>query len=99
MEGIYPKDAPSEARLEPTTVRWLDEIAQRATQGDLAYLPQAGRVFQAVSPQPRPIERSKVHIFGLDATPAPPPQHFPRAETSSPVYTRSCLLPFSFSRL
>ena len=35
---------------EPATVRWLDEIARRAEQGDLAYLQRAGRVFQLVPP-------------------------------------------------
>jgi hypothetical protein len=48
VEVIYPADCPSEACLEPTTVRWLDEVARRAEAGDLAYLQKAGRVFQAV---------------------------------------------------
>lgn len=38
------------SRRKPTTVRWLDEVALRAEQGDLAYLRRAGRVFQAVLP-------------------------------------------------
>jgi hypothetical protein len=49
VEVVYPADCPSEACLEPATVRWLDEIARRAEAGDLAYLQDAGRVFQAVS--------------------------------------------------
>ena len=48
VEVVYPADCPSEACLEPATVRWLDEVARRAEAGDLAYLQKAGRVFQAV---------------------------------------------------
>jgi hypothetical protein len=48
VEVVYPEDDPSEPCLEPATVRWLDEIARRAVQGDLAYLRRAGRVFQLV---------------------------------------------------
>ena len=48
VEVVYPKDDPSEACLEPATVRWLDEVARRAEAGDLEYLRDAGRVFQAV---------------------------------------------------
>jgi hypothetical protein len=50
VEVIYPQDDPSEACLEPPTIRWLDEIAQRAEQGDVEYLQRVGRVFQAVAP-------------------------------------------------
>ena len=48
VEVVYPADSPSEACLEPATVRWLDEVARRAEAGDLEYLQKAGRVFQAV---------------------------------------------------
>jgi hypothetical protein len=48
VEVVYPSEAPSEACLEPATVRWLDEIAQRANAGDVQYLRGVGRVFQAV---------------------------------------------------
>jgi len=48
VEVVYPEDCPSEACLEPATVRWLDEVARHAEAGDLAYLRKAGRVFQAV---------------------------------------------------
>lgn len=48
VEVIYPADDPSEPCLEPDTLRWLDEIAQKAEQGDVEYLHRAGRVFQAV---------------------------------------------------
>lgn len=46
----FPADDPSEPCLEPATVRWLDEVARRAAEGDVAYLQQVGRVFQAVAP-------------------------------------------------
>jgi hypothetical protein len=48
VEVIYPADDPNEACLEPATVRRLDEIAQRAAQGDVDYLRKVGRVFQAI---------------------------------------------------
>lgn len=48
VEVVYPAESPSEACLEPATVRWLDEIARRAKDDDLAFLQQVGRVFQAV---------------------------------------------------
>lgn len=48
VEVVYPEDDPSEACLEPQTIRWLDEIARRAEQGDLEYLRSVGRVFQTV---------------------------------------------------
>jgi hypothetical protein len=50
IEVVYPIDDPSEPCLEPATVRWLDEIARRAEQGDVAYLRRAGRVFRLVPP-------------------------------------------------
>ena len=49
VEVMYPADDPSEPCLEPATVRWLDEIAQRAERGDITYLRSVGRVFQAVA--------------------------------------------------
>ena len=49
VEVVYPADAPSEACLEPNTVRWLDEVARKAEEGDVQFLHSAGRVFQAVS--------------------------------------------------
>lgn len=49
VEVVYPAEAPSEPCLEPKTVRWLDEIARRAEQDDIAFLRQVGRVFQAVA--------------------------------------------------
>ncbi len=50
VEVVYPRDDPYEACLEPATVRWLDEVARRAEQGDLNYLRTVGRVFQTVGP-------------------------------------------------
>lgn len=49
VEVVYPADAPSEACLEPATVRRLAEIARRAEKGDLKYLHTVGRVFRAIS--------------------------------------------------
>ena len=49
VEVIFPADDPSEACLEPATLRLLDEIACKAEQGDLQYLQRTGRVFQAVT--------------------------------------------------
>ncbi len=50
VEVVYPDEEPSEPCLEPQTVRWLDEIARRAEQGDVAYLRTVGRVFQTIAP-------------------------------------------------
>lgn len=49
VEVIYPAEDASEPCLEPDTLRWLDEIAQKAEQGDVEYLQRAGRVFQAIT--------------------------------------------------
>ena len=48
VEVVYPAGDPSEPYLEPATVRRLDEIARRASKGDVAYLKSVGRVFRAV---------------------------------------------------
>ncbi len=48
VEVVYPEDDPSEACLEPSTVRRLDEIARHAEQGDVKFLQSVGRVFQVV---------------------------------------------------
>jgi hypothetical protein len=48
VEVVYPADLPSEACLEPATVRWLGEVARKAEEGDIEFLRRAGRVFQAV---------------------------------------------------
>ena len=49
VEVVYPEDDPSEPCLEPATVRWLDEIARKAEEGDVEYLQKVGRLFQAVA--------------------------------------------------
>jgi hypothetical protein len=48
IDVVFPDGAPEEACMEPMTVRWLDEIARKAEEGDLNFLRQAGRVFQAI---------------------------------------------------
>ena len=48
VEVVYPEDDPSVACLEPATVRWLDEVAHKAEEGDVEYLQKVGQVFQAV---------------------------------------------------
>ena len=48
VEVVFPADDPTEACLEPATIRWLDEVARKAEEGDVAFLRQVGRVFQAV---------------------------------------------------
>ena len=48
VEVVYPSDDPSEACLEPATIRWLDEVARKAEQGDVEFLRRAGRLFQAM---------------------------------------------------
>jgi hypothetical protein len=48
VEVVYPEDDPTEPCLEPATVRWLDEVARKAEEGDVEYLQEIGQVFQAV---------------------------------------------------
>ena len=50
IEVIYPEDDPSEPCLEPATLRWLDEVAAKAEEGDIEYLQKIGRLFQAITP-------------------------------------------------
>lgn len=49
VEVVYFDEDPTDACLEPATVRWLDEIANKAEAGDVEYLQKAGRVFQAAT--------------------------------------------------
>lgn len=51
VDVVYPDEDLSEPCLEPQTVRWLDEIARRAEEGDVEYLHTVGRVFQTIAPQ------------------------------------------------
>ena len=48
IEIAYTAEGKFEPCLEPKTLRFLDEVARRAEEGDLAYLRKVGRVFQAV---------------------------------------------------
>lgn len=48
VEVIFPVEDPSEACLEPATIRWLDEVARKAEEGDVEFLRRAGRLFQDV---------------------------------------------------
>ncbi len=48
VEVVYPEDDPSEPCLEPGTLRWLDEVARKAEEGDVEFLQNVGRLFQAV---------------------------------------------------
>ncbi len=48
VDVVYPTESSSEPCLEPATVRWLDEVARHVEVGDLEFLQNAGRVFQAV---------------------------------------------------
>lgn len=50
VDVMYPEDDPSEPCLEPRTLRWLDEVARKAEEGDVKYLQEVGRLFQAVAP-------------------------------------------------
>jgi hypothetical protein len=47
VEVFYPEDDPAEPCMDAATVRWLDEIARHAEQGDLQFLRKVGRVFEA----------------------------------------------------
>jgi hypothetical protein len=47
VEVVYPAEDPSEACLEPATLRWLDEVARKAEEGDVELMRRAGRLFQA----------------------------------------------------
>jgi hypothetical protein len=48
VEVIYPADDPAQACMEPATIRWLDEVARKAEEGDVEFLRRAGRLYQAV---------------------------------------------------
>ncbi len=49
IEVMYPMDDPSEACMEPHTLKFLDEVARRAEAGDVDYLRSVGRVYEAVA--------------------------------------------------
>jgi hypothetical protein len=48
IELVVPEDDPSEPCYESETVRRLKEIDERARRGDIAYLKQVGKVYEAV---------------------------------------------------
>jgi hypothetical protein len=48
VDVVYPEGSPNEPCLEPSTVRWLDEVARRAEAGDVSYLRSVGRVYHAL---------------------------------------------------
>jgi hypothetical protein len=48
VEAVIPKDDPSEPCYESETVQLLREVAERAERGDIAWLQQHGRVYQAL---------------------------------------------------
>ena len=49
VEVVYPSEDSSEPSLEPATVRWLDEVACKAAEGDLEFLQSVGKVYQVVA--------------------------------------------------
>jgi hypothetical protein len=48
VEMVIPADDPGEPCYEAETVRFLQEVRERAEQGDLAWLKQHGKVYAAV---------------------------------------------------
>lgn len=48
VEVIFPSDAPDQACLEPKTVKFLDDVARHAANGDVTWLRTIGRVFEAI---------------------------------------------------
>jgi hypothetical protein len=48
VEMVIPMDDPSEACLEAETVELLREVQERARRGDVDWLKQHGKVYEAV---------------------------------------------------
>ena len=48
VEAVYPKDDPTEACFESETVCMLREVQEHAERGDLRWLQEHGKVYQAV---------------------------------------------------
>jgi hypothetical protein len=48
VEMVIPPDDPSEPCYESETVRWLKEVEEHAREGDVAWLKQIGKVYEAV---------------------------------------------------
>lgn len=49
VDAVYPPDDPSDPCLTPQTVRWLEELAERAEAGDVEALRNAGTVYSRIS--------------------------------------------------
>ena len=48
VEAVFPEDDPSEACFESETVRMLRDIQEHAERGDIHWLQQHGKVYQAI---------------------------------------------------
>lgn len=48
VEMVIPADDPSEPCYESETIRWLQEVHERAERGDLEWLSKNGKVYVAV---------------------------------------------------
>jgi hypothetical protein len=48
VEAVIPVDDPSEPCFESETVQLLKEVKERAERGDLAWLQQHGKVYEAL---------------------------------------------------
>lgn len=48
IDVTYSPEAPDEPIIGPNTAQLLDEVARRATEGDVAWLKQHGKVYQLV---------------------------------------------------
>jgi len=48
VEAVIPEDDASEPCYEAETVQLLHDVEERAEQGDVAWLQQHGRVYQAL---------------------------------------------------
>jgi hypothetical protein len=48
VEMVFPVDDPSEACLEAETVELIREVQERARRGDVDWLKQHGKVYEAV---------------------------------------------------
>ena len=48
VELVIPEDDPTEPCYESETVQLLREIEERANQGDVAWLAQRGKVYEAL---------------------------------------------------
>jgi hypothetical protein len=49
VEMVIPPDDPSEPCYESETVQYLREVKARAERGDLAWLAQNGKVYEAIA--------------------------------------------------